>query len=147
MGNGARRFRSRSISGIYLCLCPAEIDMQRYFRESPPSVHQVVLTLEREGFIWRQPGIARSIQNAPLVQNVGFTLTCDRTRPKDDVVLVECGAFAGVGHNFCTGTLRIACPSPHRSSFDRDCNCLMAVNALWSVLRNDVGFAFVQLRT
>jgi hypothetical protein len=38
--------------------------MQRYFRESPPSVHEVVLTLEREGFIWRQPGIARSIENA-----------------------------------------------------------------------------------
>ena len=28
---------------------PAEIDMQRYFQVSPPSVHQMVLTLEREG--------------------------------------------------------------------------------------------------
>ena len=41
---------------------PAEIDMQRYFQVSPPSVHQMVLTLEREGFITRQPGVARSIE-------------------------------------------------------------------------------------
>jgi hypothetical protein len=33
-----------------------------YFKVSPPSVHQMVLTLEREGFIRRQPGVARSIQ-------------------------------------------------------------------------------------
>ena len=26
---------------------PAEIDMQRYFQVSPPSVHQMVVTLER----------------------------------------------------------------------------------------------------
>jgi Mn-dependent DtxR family transcriptional regulator len=36
--------------------------MQEYFRVSPPSVHQMVLTLERAGFIVRQPGVARSIQ-------------------------------------------------------------------------------------
>jgi hypothetical protein len=30
---------------------PAETDMQEYFRVSPPSVHQMVLTLERAGFI------------------------------------------------------------------------------------------------
>jgi hypothetical protein len=41
---------------------PAETDMQEYFRVSPPSVHQMVLTLERAGFITRQPGVARSIQ-------------------------------------------------------------------------------------
>ena len=41
---------------------PAEIDMQRYFQVSPPSVHQMVLTLEREGFIRRQPEVARSIE-------------------------------------------------------------------------------------
>ena len=41
---------------------PAEIDMQRYFQVSPPSVHQMVLTLEREGFIRRLPGVARSIE-------------------------------------------------------------------------------------
>ena len=41
---------------------PAEADMQRHFRVTPPSVHQMVLTLEREGLIRRQPGVARSIQ-------------------------------------------------------------------------------------
>ena len=40
---------------------PAEADMQRHFRVSPPSVHQMVIGLERDGFIRRQPGIARSI--------------------------------------------------------------------------------------
>ena len=41
---------------------PAEADMQRHFQVSPPSVHQMVLTLERGGFIRRQPGVARSIE-------------------------------------------------------------------------------------
>jgi len=41
---------------------PAEADMQRHFRVTPPSVHQMVLTLERAGLIRRQPGVARSIQ-------------------------------------------------------------------------------------
>jgi len=41
---------------------PAETDMQKYFRVSPPSVHQMVLTLERSGFIKRQPRVARSIE-------------------------------------------------------------------------------------
>src|SRR5919206_1031559 len=40
---------------------PAETDMQRHFRVSPPSVHQMVLTLERAGLIRRQPSVARSI--------------------------------------------------------------------------------------
>jgi len=41
---------------------PAESEMQRHFRVSPPSVHQMVLTLERLGLIRRQPGVARSIE-------------------------------------------------------------------------------------
>src|SRR5215468_11314948 len=41
---------------------PAEADMQQCFAVSPPSVHQMVLTLERAGFIARQPGVARSIE-------------------------------------------------------------------------------------
>ena len=41
---------------------PAETDMQQYFRVSPPSVHQMVLTLERQGFIRRQPRTPRSIE-------------------------------------------------------------------------------------
>ena len=38
---------------------PAEADMQRYFRVTPPSVHQMVLTLEANGFIERIPGQGR----------------------------------------------------------------------------------------
>ena len=41
---------------------PAEADMQRHFRVTPPSVHQMVLTLERAGLIRRQPGLPRSIE-------------------------------------------------------------------------------------
>jgi len=41
---------------------PAEADMQRHFRVSPPSVHQMIVNLERAGLIRRQPGVARSIE-------------------------------------------------------------------------------------
>ena len=41
---------------------PAEADMQRHFGVTPPSVHQMVLTLERVGLIRRQPGVPRSIE-------------------------------------------------------------------------------------
>ena len=41
---------------------PAEVDMQRHFSVTPPSVHQMVTTLERLGLIKREPGVARSIQ-------------------------------------------------------------------------------------
>jgi Mn-dependent DtxR family transcriptional regulator len=41
---------------------PAEADMQRHFRVTPPSVHQMVLTLEVNGFIERTPGLGRSIR-------------------------------------------------------------------------------------
>jgi Mn-dependent DtxR family transcriptional regulator len=41
---------------------PAEADLQRHFRVSPPSVHQMVLTLERVGLIRRQAGVARCIE-------------------------------------------------------------------------------------
>ena len=48
-------------SHMFRC-APAEADMQRHFRVSPPSVHQMVVTLERAGLIRRQPGVARSIE-------------------------------------------------------------------------------------
>jgi Mn-dependent DtxR family transcriptional regulator len=41
---------------------PAEADLQPYFRVSPPSVHQMILTLEARGLIERTPGQARSIR-------------------------------------------------------------------------------------
>jgi DNA-binding MarR family transcriptional regulator len=41
---------------------PAERDLQRYFGVTPPSVHQMLITLETNGLIRRQPGIARSAE-------------------------------------------------------------------------------------
>ena len=41
---------------------PAEADMQRHFKVTAPTVHQMVLTLERNGLVKREPGVARSIQ-------------------------------------------------------------------------------------
>ena len=36
--------------------------MERYFAVTPPSVHQMVLTLESKGLIERTPGLGRSIR-------------------------------------------------------------------------------------
>jgi hypothetical protein len=41
---------------------PAGVNIQRHFGVTPPSVHQMILTLERAGFIRRQPRVARSIE-------------------------------------------------------------------------------------
>ena len=41
---------------------PAEHEMARYFHVSPPSVHQMVVTLEKRRLIDRTPGQARSIR-------------------------------------------------------------------------------------
>ena len=48
-------------SKIHGC-APSEAEMQQYFRVSPSSVHQMILTLEARGLIERTPGQARSIQ-------------------------------------------------------------------------------------
>lgn len=69
-GTGPHRFTEKQ--GQYLAFiyvywrmfrqAPAEADMQRHFLVTPPSVHQMVLTLERAGLIRRQPGAPRSIE-------------------------------------------------------------------------------------
>ena len=41
---------------------PAEADIQRYFGVSPPSVHQMILTLERAGQLKRTAGASRSLK-------------------------------------------------------------------------------------
>lgn len=41
---------------------PAEADLQAHFGVTPPSVHQMILTLERKGLLSRRPGEARSIR-------------------------------------------------------------------------------------
>jgi hypothetical protein len=47
--------------GIHGC-APAEADLQRHFAVTPPSVHQMIVTLERKGLITRVAGAARSIK-------------------------------------------------------------------------------------
>jgi DNA-binding MarR family transcriptional regulator len=65
---------------------PAEHEMQRYFGVTPPSVHQMILTLEREGLIRRQPGVPRSIEvlvapeNLPVLIPPGQTVKTSVTR-------------------------------------------------------------------
>jgi len=73
-GWGQVRFGKRTMSftpkqGQYLAFiyyytkihgqAPAEADMEKFFRVSPPTVHQMVLTLERARLISRIPGVAR----------------------------------------------------------------------------------------
>jgi DNA-binding MarR family transcriptional regulator len=41
---------------------PAEADLQRHFKVTPPTVHQTILTLARLGLITRSPGQARAIR-------------------------------------------------------------------------------------
>lgn len=43
-------------------IAPSEADLQRYFRVSPPSVHQMIVTLDNKGLIAREPGKERSIK-------------------------------------------------------------------------------------
>jgi DNA-binding MarR family transcriptional regulator len=40
---------------------PAEADMEKFFGVTPPSVHRMVIELEKRGLIERTPGQARSI--------------------------------------------------------------------------------------
>lgn len=41
---------------------PAQADLQRYFDVSPPSVHQMILTLEKLSLIKRKPRTSRSLE-------------------------------------------------------------------------------------
>jgi len=41
---------------------PAEADIQRHFQTTPPSVHQMIVNLDRAGLISRKPGAPRSIE-------------------------------------------------------------------------------------
>jgi Mn-dependent DtxR family transcriptional regulator len=76
--SGAARFTEKQ--GQYLAFIytyshmfrrpPAEADMQRHFRVSPPSVHQMIISLERAGLIRRQPGVARTIELLVAPENL-----------------------------------------------------------------------------
>ena len=43
-------------------LPPAETDIARYFQVTPPSVHRMIVELDRKGLIRREPGAPRSIE-------------------------------------------------------------------------------------
>ena len=49
---------------------PAEADIQRHFKVSPPTVHQMVVKLENVGSIKRKAGVARSIQVLVKPENI-----------------------------------------------------------------------------
>jgi hypothetical protein len=49
---------------------PGELDMEHYFRVTPPPVHKMIKTLERNGLIERTPGKARSIRLCVRPENL-----------------------------------------------------------------------------
>src|ERR1700730_14267899 len=49
---------------------PAELDLERYFQVSPPAVHDMIKTLERNGLIERTPGQARSTRLCVQPENL-----------------------------------------------------------------------------
>ena len=69
---------------------PAEAEMMQFFQVTPPSVHQMILTLERRGLISRVPGQARSItlrlpaEELPPLQGATATATIHPPPPKTD---------------------------------------------------------------
>jgi DNA-binding MarR family transcriptional regulator len=68
--NGAAAFTEKQ--GQYLAFIhaytlvlgrpPAERDLQRHFGVTPPTVHQMILSLANSGFVRRTPGASRSIE-------------------------------------------------------------------------------------
>jgi len=49
---------------------PAELDLQQYFGVSPPSIHEMIKTLERNGLIEKTPSQARSIRLLVKAENL-----------------------------------------------------------------------------
>ena len=41
---------------------PAESDLIKFFRVTPPAVHDMIVRLEKLGMISREPGVARSVR-------------------------------------------------------------------------------------
>ncbi|TKB72458.1 MAG: MarR family transcriptional regulator [Nitrospira sp.] len=70
---------------------PSEAEMQKFLKLTPPSVHHMILRLEKRGFITRQPGQPRSIRLAasldvPLLGGRG-TPQRKRIKPSDKLPL------------------------------------------------------------
>lgn len=75
MSNGFTRLQGQYLAYIatYTKLHrrpPAEADLQGYFNVTPPSVHGMILTLERRGLIERAPGRVRSIRVRVAVEEL-----------------------------------------------------------------------------
>jgi DNA-binding MarR family transcriptional regulator len=60
---------------------PAEADIRRFFEVTPPAVHQMIVTLERNGLLRRTPGKARTIhllvpaEDLPALQPIKTSAT------------------------------------------------------------------------
>jgi len=54
---------------------PAEADIQAFFGVTPPTVHRMVIELERRGLISRTPRQARSISSSALWKRSRFSRT------------------------------------------------------------------------
>ena len=61
---------------------PAERDIQFFFRVTPPSVHNMILTLERRGLLARTPGKARALR--VLVPSASLPALRDPTGEAED---------------------------------------------------------------
>lgn len=49
---------------------PAQIDLQRYFAVTPPTIHQMILNLEKKGLISRIPNASRSLRICVLEEQL-----------------------------------------------------------------------------
>ena len=71
-GNSILESKFTKLQGQYLAFivaytklnrrAPAEADFQRYFEVTPPSIHSMIVTLERRGLIRRTMRQSRSIE-------------------------------------------------------------------------------------
>ncbi len=96
--NGGRLFTPKQ--GQYLAFIyyytkihgmpPAEADFRRFFRVTPPAVHEMIKTLHTRGFIEREPGRARSIR-LHLARGSIARLGMNVSRRDDNGVALICG--------------------------------------------------------
>ena len=84
---------------------PAEADMIRFFRVTPPSVHQMILSLEKAGLISRKPGVARSI--AVLLDRSDLP----ELNPGAQPVKITVAGYSHVRHFKLQAQKFLACPS------------------------------------
>ena len=60
---------------------PSEADFRSFFGTTPPTIHNMILTLEKKGLIGRVPGQARSIRLLVLPQRLPMLRPATRQRP------------------------------------------------------------------